>query len=261
MFGVSRSRSKHSTSVLCCFYCGSGSCSAHLVIRIFSNSSRVNSRKKSDSSTSILLRILTNYIQIMTSAAAYNLDYPQYLLDYFKHATIVGNTSEQLISIDCFLKGKVDTGSSSFLSSVFFYRVFFTSFIPIVLVLAVLLGMAIISFTFFKGANFFKKRFVLSIIVTLYLIHPSITITTFRTMNCIDVEGKSYLIDDTDTLCWGSSHTTCKSMYLMSCQSLSLWRYQCYCFGCLGCLSLHSLSLLKIERSLKQRSRNQSTEF
>ena len=180
-----------------------------MVIQLL-NHCRINSRKKSDSETSILLRILTNYIQIITTATAYNLDYPQYLIDYFKHATVVGNTSEQLISFDCFLKGKVATGSSSFLGSVFFYRVFFTSFLPIVLVLIVLMAILAISFTFFKGPSFFKKRFILSMVVTLYLVHPAITITTLRTMNCIEIEGKSYLIDDTETLCWGSTHNTCK---------------------------------------------------
>ena len=39
----------------------------------------VNLRSMKESETSVVLRIMMNYIQILTTAAAYNLGWPSYL--------------------------------------------------------------------------------------------------------------------------------------------------------------------------------------
>jgi hypothetical protein len=43
----------------------------------------VNLRNVGESNTSIVVRIFLNYIQVFTLAAAFNLEWPQYLKDFF----------------------------------------------------------------------------------------------------------------------------------------------------------------------------------
>ena len=52
---------------------------------------------------SVLLRIMTNYLQIASTAASFNLSYPLYLKQYFMPASLVGETSDTLLSFDCFI--------------------------------------------------------------------------------------------------------------------------------------------------------------
>ena len=64
----------------------------------------VNLRSQKESETSIVTRIMLNYVQIFTSAAAYNLDWPTYLTEFFGIFSSVGEVAESLISFDCFLQ-------------------------------------------------------------------------------------------------------------------------------------------------------------
>ena len=63
---------------------------------------RVNIRKQKESQTSTLLRIMTNYLQVIGSAMSFNLVYPTYLIEAMKPSQFFGETSETLLSFDCF---------------------------------------------------------------------------------------------------------------------------------------------------------------
>ena len=51
------------------------------------------------------------------------------------------------------------------------------------------------------------KKFVLSVVVVLYLLHPGITFTSFGLFNCRELdEGEFYLVKDLQVRCWKSQH-------------------------------------------------------
>ena len=51
------------------------------------------------------------------------------------------------------------------------------------------------------------KKFVLSVVVVLYLLHPGITFTSFALFNCRELDsGEYYLVKDLQVRCWESQH-------------------------------------------------------
>ena len=66
-----------------------------------------NIRVQRESHQAILLRILTNYTQIITSAVSFNLTYPEMLMVYFRIVKAVGESAKLFLSMDCLL---IDSG-------------------------------------------------------------------------------------------------------------------------------------------------------
>ena len=65
-------------------------------------------KKQKESNVSTLLRIMTNFVQIITTVASYRLGYPEYLIDFLGPATFIGESSEQMVSIDCYIADVVE---------------------------------------------------------------------------------------------------------------------------------------------------------
>lgn len=57
-------------------------------------------RKRRESQQSILFRILTNYLQLLTAALSFNLKFPDALSDLFFAAEKIGASSEAFLSFD-----------------------------------------------------------------------------------------------------------------------------------------------------------------
>jgi hypothetical protein len=81
---------------------------------------RVNLQKKEDSNISVLMRIMTNYVQILAAALSFNLDFPNYLSGVFSSAQQVGQSSGLLLSFDCFL---LDTSARTTFDNVAYIKV------------------------------------------------------------------------------------------------------------------------------------------
>ena len=60
----------------------------------------VNIKKVKESQTSILFRIMTNYLQIMTATLAYGMKFPQILSNMFLPIERIGSSSGALVSYD-----------------------------------------------------------------------------------------------------------------------------------------------------------------
>lgn len=57
-------------------------------------------RKTEESQRSILMRIMTNYLQVMTSVFSYNINFPQGVLKAFVPAEKIGAPQEPFLSFD-----------------------------------------------------------------------------------------------------------------------------------------------------------------
>ena len=66
----------------------------------------INLRSSKESNMSVLFRIVTNYFHIVTSAASFNLSYPNSLASFFQGVKTVGEAPEMVLSTDCFIKDR-----------------------------------------------------------------------------------------------------------------------------------------------------------
>jgi len=84
-------------------------------------------KKKKESQQSILLRILTNYLQLLTAALSFNLKFPDTLTELFYPLERIGSSSEAFLSFDWFLR---DTEVKAFTPSVAIFKIFLTGLLP-----------------------------------------------------------------------------------------------------------------------------------
>ena len=57
-------------------------------------------RKKKETETSVLLRIMTNYLQLVTAAYSLNLKFPSSFHEIFGSIEVVGASSDAFLSFD-----------------------------------------------------------------------------------------------------------------------------------------------------------------
>jgi len=62
----------------------------------------VNLKRKGANYTSVLLRMMANYMQILAFAASFNLGWPESIKRAFDSVSMVSEASEMALSIDCF---------------------------------------------------------------------------------------------------------------------------------------------------------------
>ena len=94
----------------------------------------INIRKTKESEMSILIRIMTNYLQLLTTSMSFNVQYPSVLLDAFSPVHHVGSSSQAFLSFDCFI---TDTQLHGPFPSNAFFKIFLTGVLPILLILVI----------------------------------------------------------------------------------------------------------------------------
>ncbi|CDW86055.1 UNKNOWN [Stylonychia lemnae] len=138
-------------------------------------------------------------ILILTSTAAFNLQWPYQLSQFFGVFSSVGELTESYISFDCFLKEAGFTGKDE---SSYYYKVFAIIILPILMIIAL---------TFFK-------QVVVSSIVVLYSLHPTLTRMSSSLYFCMELDrGEYWLQADLEIRCWTGPHLSwCLGLGLIS---------------------------------------------
>eukprot|EP00347_Sterkiella_histriomuscorum_P002746 403366963 len=164
----------------------------------------VNLKSTQESETSIIIRILLNYFHILTSASSFNLNWPVYFQEFLGIYSAVGETAESFISFDCFLQ---DTGFTEPGSSTYYFKVL------VIVILPVVLGIIFVMFFFLKKlflkTSFlqFQRQIIVSCVVLLFAIHPTITRMTSSLFFCMELDKKEYWLQtDLEIKCWEGSH-------------------------------------------------------
>ena len=60
----------------------------------------INLKKTVENQTTPLMRILTNYLQVISTVLAFDSNYPEVLNDMLTPANTIGSSSESFVSID-----------------------------------------------------------------------------------------------------------------------------------------------------------------
>lgn len=134
----------------------------------------VNIRKKRESQISILMRIMTNYLQVMTATIAYSMKFPAVLNQLFLPIERLGSSGETMMSFDCFAKNAQIT---LFFPSSRMFKNFMIAILPIGFFFGCLVIWGLLKFMFTKWFTDYKRNVVVSMVTILFLLHPTLTET------------------------------------------------------------------------------------
>lgn len=133
---------------------------------------------------------------------SFNISYPKFIIDTFNPFKDVGQSSEMLVSFDCFLE---NTNLNIFNSSKFLFKVFVSAFTPFVLIL-LFLFMSLIVKAIFRKFVLLLRLFVISILTILFTMYSSTSQLILSIFNCKQIEDLTLLERDLHVECWSVSH-------------------------------------------------------
>jgi len=136
----------------------------------------VNVRKTSESEFSILLRILTNYAQLLTSAMSFSSNFPNAIGDALLPVNSIGDSSEAFMSFDCFIRDSEVTGP---FPSTALFKLFLVFFLPLILFLLVSLIWVLVYFLKRKWVRDLQRNIAISFISIIFLLHPKMALEGF----------------------------------------------------------------------------------
>ena len=132
----------------------------------------INLKKTTESKSTTLMRILTNYLQVISTFLAFDASYPDSISNLFAPANIIGSSSEAFVSVDCFIEGSKMNG---FAPNATIFKIFLMSILPFMLIIFYSLMWTIMYLLLNKYFNDIKRSIIVSIIVILFLLHPALT--------------------------------------------------------------------------------------
>ena len=164
----------------------------------------VNIRKRKESQNSILLRILTNYVQLIATTMSYNLKFPTALVNAFYPVQKVGTTQESFLSFDWFVE---NTEIKAFTPSTTIFKLFLTALLPLALILLFAVVFIILYLSSIKWFKDIKRNIIITTICILYLLHPTLTKASLSIFQCttVDTNMKRVTIEMTIE-CYSSTH-------------------------------------------------------
>lgn len=149
-------------------------------------------------SMSLNLKILMNYIQIITIMQEFEMKWPFYARNYLKFfASMGGGLSPQVISFDCVF----DDHDINIYS--LYAQTFVMSLLP--LAIYVIAGVVLLVF-FFTTRNPQMIRFIVVLIVVSLFLQPSIINTLFQNLSCRQIDNGNYLTKNLDISCDSDSY-------------------------------------------------------
>jgi len=164
----------------------------------------VNVRKKRESQQSILLRILTNYLQLLTAALNFNLKFPDAITKIFYPAQRIGESSEAFMSFDWFISG---TDLRAFTPSNAIFKMLLTGLLPIFLMIVVVIVWLVISLIYRRLWRDIYRNIVISIICILFLLHPMLTKVGLEIFQWVQVDKNKFRVRiDIDIECFSAEH-------------------------------------------------------
>ena len=151
----------------------------------------INLRKATESQTATLMRILTNYLQVISTILAFNANYPQSFTEIFSPIQTVGHSSESIVSLDCFIQ---DSEMNVFAPNATIFKIFLISLLPLILIILYIIIWLIMWIPLKKYFEDLKRNIVVSIIVILFLLHPTITRAGLNIFQCVKTGENEYRV-------------------------------------------------------------------
>ncbi|CAI2377869.1 unnamed protein product [Moneuplotes crassus] len=180
----------------------------------------VNLRKKKESQLSILFRILTNYLHLITAFFTFGFNLPDSFTGLFSFTNRVSSPDESFLSFDCFVR---DHEIQAFAPSNSLFKIFLYIFFPVFLIALVALAFVCIKLGHWiiqgikssdseeqrKSLFNFKRAIVVSMICIIFLFHPTITLKALSLFLCTQIDENDYRMTyHMKYSCYSKEHVT-----------------------------------------------------
>ena len=142
-------------------------------------------RKKKENQMSILIRIMTNYLQLISLALSFGLSFPDYLTQSFSIFDTIGSSSDTFLSYDWFFTSIQVTG---FTPSVSLFKIVLTGLLPLILFTILAVIWITLYYALYKWFSNLKLNLIISIICIIFLLHPTITKSSLEIFEWIVVD-------------------------------------------------------------------------
>jgi predicted outer membrane repeat protein len=174
-----------------------------LVVIIWIVRSTMRSAYKPKSTHSIYVKIFINYLQNVSVVAGFDLEWPEYVLEFLSIQENAGNLSDQILSIDCMLYEKDYIINQDHL---YYFKLSMLLALPIIIILLSSLFWGLLAL-YHSKTSFLKHELISTIIILHFLIHPNLVNKMFHVFNCIEIEeGQFWMTDNLNIKCWTGKH-------------------------------------------------------
>lgn len=134
---------------------------------------------------SVYLKILMNYLQMVSIIQSLDLQWPFYVQNYLNVYSNIGGVSTQILSFDCLLQDYNINTKSIYIQTVL------TIFLPYGVFL---ISMFILGLIYLYKRKSQLIRFIVIVIVVSIFLQPSIIKVLFDNLTCETIENSSYLV-------------------------------------------------------------------
>ncbi|CAI2377172.1 unnamed protein product [Moneuplotes crassus] len=164
----------------------------------------INVKKTTESEISVLLRILTNYLQLVTVSISMSDEYPSLVISLFVPVKMFGGSADAFMSFDCFIKNSDITGP---FGSNAIFKLFLLSFLPMILFLAISLIWLVLYFINKKWVKDLKRNLIISLVTIIFILHPKLAERSISIFRCVSIdEGVQVARIDTSIGCYSYTH-------------------------------------------------------
>ena len=164
----------------------------------------INIRKTKDSEISILIRIITNYLQLLTTSISFNINYPSTLLNVLSPASQIGSSSQTFLSFDCFITNSQIKGP---FSSNTFFKLFMTGILPLILISIISTIWIWVWFIKPSLIKDLKRSIAISFISIVFFLHPKLASSSVSIFECVEIDNNIYKVRiNTNMDCYSSEH-------------------------------------------------------
>ena len=122
-------------------------------------------RKKRENNTSILMRIMTNYVQLMSVSMTFKAKFPVSLTQLFGPINMFGSTSDTYLSYDWFISG---IQVSMFTPSPQLFKILLNGVLPLILFVVYFWIWLFLYFTLKNWFSNIKRNLIISIICIVF---------------------------------------------------------------------------------------------
>eukprot|EP00347_Sterkiella_histriomuscorum_P015814 403355584 len=166
----------------------------------------LNIRSRKSSEIAVIMRILTNFLQIMSSTSLLDLRWPDSLKSFFMPFTYVGDSVQSVIYFDCFLQNSVVTNDKN---SFVYFKTILICFLPVFLVMIYCSAFFIAT----RIKQIFKDKLlewtIVMTVIVVYFTQPTVTRALINLLYCIEIDtGEYWLQSDLSIKCWEGDHST-----------------------------------------------------
>ena len=151
----------------------------------------INLKKSSESQMATLMRIMTNYLQVISTVLAFDANFPNSINGIFEPSNIIGSSSESFVSVDCFIE---DNEMQAFANNATVFKIFLIALLPLALILLYSVMWTILHLTLNKYFKDLTRYIIVSIIVILFLLHPTLTRSGLSIFQCVKVDDDEFRV-------------------------------------------------------------------